>query len=85
MPLGEFQAADGRTTNNFATNIDGGRNAEYCVFCFRAGKFTQPDLTLEQMIAMSIENMTGEQKVPEARARELAMRVIPKLRRWTKA
>ena len=85
MPLGEFQSADGKMTNNFGTNFDGGRNGEYCVFCFRGGGFTKPDLTLDGMIAMSVENMTGEQKMPEARARELATSVIPKLRRWTKA
>jgi len=84
MPLGEFQDASGQTVNNFATNADGARNSEYCVFCFKGGAFTQPDLTLERMIAMSIENMTGEQRMPEARARELASSVIPELRRWQK-
>lgn len=85
MPLGEFQDAAGRATNNFGTNADGSRNAEYCVFCFKGGAFTQPNLTLDRMIAMSIENMTGEQRMPEAKARELAMSVIPKLRRWSRA
>ncbi|MGB8593130.1 MAG: zinc ribbon domain-containing protein [Candidatus Acidiferrales bacterium] len=82
MPLGEFNDAAGNVTNNFATNADGGRNSEYCVFCFKNGAFTTPDLTVDAMIATSIANMTGEQRIPEARARELATAVIPKLRRW---
>jgi hypothetical protein len=82
MPLGEFTDASGKTANNFGTNADGARNMEYCAFCFKGGAFTRPDLTLDAMIAMSVENMTGEQRIPEARARELANSVIPKLRRW---
>ncbi len=82
MPLGEFKKPDGNVVASFGSNRDGSRSYEYCVICFRAGAFTMPNLTLGEMIAMSIENMTGEQGIPEARARDLANTVIPKLRRW---
>jgi hypothetical protein len=83
MPLGEFQDASGQAANNFATNADGARNSEFCIFCYKSGAFTRPDLTLDGMIAKSVENMTGELRMPEAKARELAKNVIPKLRRWS--
>jgi hypothetical protein len=35
------------------------------------------------MIAKSVENMTGELRMPESKARELAKSVIPELRRWS--
>lgn len=84
MPLWEFRDKDGRVIASFGSNRDGSRSTEYCVFCFQNGDLTQPDLTLEGMIAMSIENMTGEQGIPEVRAREIANAVIPKLQRWAK-
>jgi Putative zinc ribbon domain len=82
MPLGEFTDRNGKVANNYGTNADGTPNAEYCSFCFQNGGFTQPNLTLEGMIALSIENMTNEQRMPEHQARELANTFIPKLRRW---
>ena len=78
----EFQKPDGSVVSSFGSNREGSRSYEYCVICFREGAFTMPNLTLDEMIAMSVENMTGEQGIPEARARDLANTVIPKLRRW---
>jgi hypothetical protein len=82
MPLGEFRDAAGQTVSNFGSNANGAASVEYCVTCFTGGAFTRPGLTMERMISMSIENMTGEQKIPEDRAREMAHRIIPTLRRW---
>ena len=84
MPLGEIRDKEGKVVANFGNNRDGSRNAEYCMFCFHQGAFTQPSLTLERMVAMSIDSMTREQGIPELKARELANSVIPKLRRWQK-
>jgi hypothetical protein len=83
MPLGEFMDAAGQAVSNFATNADGARNSEFCIFCYKSGAFTTPDLTLDGMIAKSVENMTGELRMPESKARELAKSVIPELRRWS--
>jgi len=76
MPLAE-------SFGNLGTNADGSHNNTYCSFCFAGGKFTQPDLTVDDMIRMSIENMTGDDlRMPLDRATELAHRVIPTLGRW---
>ena len=66
----------------FGTNADGSETQEYCKFCFLEGEFTRPNLTLAQMIDMSVENMTHELKMPEEKARELATSFIPTLKRW---
>lgn len=67
---------------NFATNADGSKFAEYCIFCFANGEFTNPHQTLAEMIRSSIENMTTDLNMPPDRATELANSVIPKLNRW---
>ncbi len=78
MPIGDEQA-------NYGTTADGSAEKTYCVFCYNDGAFTRPDLTQEQMIQLSIENMTQELKMPEERAEELARSVIPSLGRWKKS
>jgi hypothetical protein len=69
---------------NLGTNADGATTDEYCSICFRAGAFTNPDQTLEEMIRSSIENMTSDLQMPRERASELANSFIPTLRRWRK-
>ncbi len=34
--------------DDFGTNADGSNNNEYCSYCFRNGKFTEPNMTVEQ-------------------------------------
>ena len=35
---------------DYGTNVDGRKNADYCVYCYKNGKFTS-DTTMEEMIA----------------------------------
>lgn len=69
---------------NLGTNADGSHVAEFCVFCFANGEFTNPHQTLEEMIASSIENMTGDLQMSAEQASELANSLIPNLKRWRK-
>jgi hypothetical protein len=66
----------------FGTNADGTHNKEYCQFCFKGGQFTKPDLTLQQMIDLSIEHMTTQLEFPKEKAERLANEIIPQLKRW---
>ncbi|MSQ14955.1 MAG: transcriptional regulator [Dehalococcoidia bacterium] len=77
MPLGIFEGQD-----NFGTNSDGTKTEEYCMFCYQDGAFTTPNLTLDEMISMSVRVMTSELNFSEQRAVELSNSVIPNLRRW---
>lgn len=67
---------------NYGTQSDGSIHEEYCSICYCDGNFTQPEQTLEQMIASSIDNMVSEVGIPKARAEELAKGFIPTLKRW---
>jgi len=35
---------------NFGINTDGSTNREYCCYCYKNGKFTEPDITMEEII-----------------------------------
>lgn len=75
MPVGD---------GSFGTELDGiTTSEEYCKFCYEQGTFTRPDLTMEEMIALSIHNMSEDLKMPPDQAATLARSVIPTLARWT--
>jgi hypothetical protein len=52
------------------------------MFCLKDGAFTNPNQTLDDMIASSIDNMTGDLGMPLEQATQLANTVIPSLKRW---
>lgn len=64
------------------TNADGSRSKDYCNFCFKNGKFTDPKITLDQMID-KVAGMTAQMRgIAEAEAKEMAGAFIPRLKRW---
>lgn len=67
--------------NDYGTNADGTKNKDYCHFCFSKGKFTDPDITLEQMIDRVVE-FAKQLKVPADKAQEMVKDFIPQLKRW---
>jgi len=75
MPLGDAF---------YGTNKDNSQSIEYCKICFKDGMFTEPALTVEQMIRRSTEHMAKEIGIPKDRAKELALSTIPQLKRWKK-
>jgi hypothetical protein len=73
MPLGDgFYGTDG----------NGSATKEYCKFCFQAGAFTMPDLTVEDMIKRSVDFMTKNLGIPAQKAEEMSRAVISGLKRW---
>lgn len=66
----------------YGTNSDGSENTEYCKFCFESGSYTQPDMTVDQMIESSVSYMVKGLRVPEEKARSMSQLIIPTLKRW---
>lgn len=62
------------------TEADGSRSAKYCSHCYEGGRFTYPDLTVEQM-QTRVSGKLKEHGVP-AFVAGLFTRGIPKLDRW---
>jgi methyl coenzyme M reductase subunit D len=42
---------------DFGTISDGSRNEEYCSYCFKKGKFTQPDITMKEMLKIGMKGI----------------------------
>ena len=70
-----------RSERDLGTNADGDKNNEYCRFCFKQGKFTDPDITMEQKIDKLV-GMAAKMNIPEKSAREMASNLLPTLKRW---
>ena len=65
------------------SNADGSLSIEYCSHCFKAGQFTEPDITVDEMVS-KVEGKLREMHFPGFVARRFAKN-IPSLRRWSGA
>lgn len=68
------------------TDADGGKSADYCLYCYKEGRFTQ-DFTMNQMIEFcarftdQMNEATGWNLTPEE-ARRRMRQFFPTLKRW---
>jgi len=76
------------TDNCKGTNADGSRNVDYCVWCYKDGKFTQ-DMTMEQMIDHCAQftdeiNKQSGQNLTSEQVKGMMRQFFPNLKRWKK-
>jgi hypothetical protein len=64
------------------TEIDGSLSEMYCSHCYQNGKFTMPDITVDEMRARVTEKII-EMKLPRFVAKFLTRNTC-KLKRWKK-
>lgn len=84
QPKGPFCQSCGmpmEKPEDFGMNADGFRINDYCRYCFKDGSFTEPKITMEQMID-KIAGMAPVMRMTEAQAREMAKGFVPRLKRW---
>jgi hypothetical protein len=67
---------------NRGSEADRSPSPIYCSMCFQTGAFTDPDLTLEGMIAKSVQHMTSTMGFAPEVAEQMSRDVIPTLKRW---
>ncbi len=68
------------------TNADGTPNEDYCIYCYKDGKFVQ-DLTMEQMIDYCAQftdeiNKNSGQNLTVEQMKEQMHQFFPYLKRW---
>lgn len=68
----------------FGTNADETQNDDYCCHCFYNGEFSDPNITLEEMIDLVTSIMADKVKMPEKHARQISRSFIPTLKRWNR-
>lgn len=69
----------------FGTEADGSDTQVYCKFCYRDGAYVSPEMTMDEMLNLSVEQMVGQQGMPLEEATKAAHEVIPTLERWQTA
>ena len=82
---GPFCQSCGKPLENhedFGTDADGNRVNDYCLFCFADGQFTEPGLSMKQMIEIVACQMANETQMPLLRAKDVAWSLVPTLKRW---
>ena len=69
-----------RDASGGGTNADGSRSREYCSHCYSQGRFTEPAITVGEMVS-KVESKLRSMHFPGFLAHRFA-RNIPTLRRW---
>lgn len=64
------------------TNADGTKSKKFCSFCYQNGQFLDEGITMQDKIEKNIRLTVEKMNLTEAKARELASNIIPKLERW---
>ncbi|MBI4356708.1 MAG: zinc ribbon domain-containing protein [Gammaproteobacteria bacterium] len=67
---------------DFGTDHCGSANKEYCCHCFKSGQFTEPNITLPQMVDKVAGIMTKMKM--SSFSIEQVKKTIPTLKRWQK-
>lgn len=70
--------------SDFGTNSDNSKNEEYCTYCYKKGAFTNPAVSMDQMITGCV-GMMVKFGTPEVQAKEQMQKLIPTLKRWKKS
>ena len=65
------------------TNADGSKSTTYCSYCFHRGRFTLPNLTIDEM-KERVKGKLNEFGFPRFMA-PMFTRKLPKLERWKTA
>jgi len=69
------------TAEDFGSNADGGKNHEYCQYCWQDGEFTA-QMELPEFIEMQVKIAVEKLGMEESEAREVAEATLPELDRW---
>lgn len=68
--------------DDFGTAADGLRINDYCRYCYQDGAFTDPNISTQGMIDRCVGIMVQQGIMPEAQARAVMSKTLPKLKRW---
>ena len=66
----------------YGSNRDGSAEHAYCKFCYVGGTFTEPDITIEDMVARTSTHIALERGSSPDESLELARALLPNLGRW---
>ena len=65
------------------TEKDGSRSSEFCKYCYQAGSFINPKMTLDEMKTL-VANFLQKENAP-ASVVQHSVNMLPGLKRWRQA
>jgi hypothetical protein len=68
----------------YGSKKDGSEEMTYCRFCYQIGEFSEPDMTVDEMIDRSVQFMVSSLRYTKEQAETMSQEVIPTLTRWKK-
>ena len=74
------------TNEILGTNADGSKNEDYCMYCYKDGKFTQ-DCTMDEMIEfcaqfVDVVNKNMPKPMTGDEYKDMMRQFFPTLKRW---
>ena len=76
------------TAEVLGNNVDGNKNEDYCMYCYKDGSFVQ-DCTMEEMVehcAQFVDEVNKHMPKPMTKEeyKQMMMNYFPMLKRWKK-
>ena len=63
------------------TEANGNKSTEYCSYCYQEGKYTAPNMSMEEMIELGVSALKND-GMAEEQARGMLNGFLPNLKRW---
>ena len=67
-------------SDDFGTNKDGGKNEDYCIYCYKDGEFID-NVSMKEYIEMNVP-FAEQAGMTQKQMREHCEKVFPTLKRW---
>ena len=64
------------------TEVDGTICDDYCCDCYENGKFTEPEITLKEMIESTVPSTSKSRNMTTEEAKNYLEFLLPTLKRW---
>jgi hypothetical protein len=74
-----------RSPQDFGTERGGAPAPEYCRFCYVAGAFVQPEMSMQAMLDQCVRILVEQRMMPADQAQTLMRETLPRLKRWRTA
>jgi len=71
-------------TEDCGTEADGKTSGDFCINCYKEGAFTNPDMTLRDMLEKVAFEASERLFLSSKKSMDVAWNLVPHLRRWKK-
>jgi len=71
---------------DFGTEKDGAASAEFCVYCYKAGAYTAPKITMDEMLKIGLDGIdknTEMNGIMKFFIKKMYPSQLKKLKRWS--